>query len=246
MADAPSSVVPITNLDGPSFVHLHVHTHYSMLDGACRITDLVKRAKELKMGAIAITDHGAMFGAIEFYSAAKAEGIKPIVGMEAYIAPGDRRDRSTPGGHAGEAAFHLVLLAQNIEGYHNLLKLASIAYREGFYYKPRIDKEVLRELNKGIIATTACLGGEIPSLLMKHDAKTARKSVEQYLEIFGPERFYIEVQKQGIAEQDQVNPELVAIARTVGCGIVGTNDVQKGRNTFVTQIQQLGGSDCQA
>ena len=225
MADASAAGVPLINPNGPSFVHLHVHTHYSMLDGACKVPDLVKRAKELGMGAIAITDHGAMFGAIEFYNAARAEGIKPIIGMEAYIAPGDRRDRSTPGGTAGEAAFHLVLLAQDMDGYRNLLKLASIAYREGFYYKPRIDKEVLREFNKGLIVTTACLGGEIPSALMKRDAAHARKVAEQYLQIFGPERFFIEVQKQGIFEQDQVNPELAQIARSLGCGIVGTNDV---------------------
>ena len=196
-----------------------------MLDGACKITDLVKRAKALNMGAIALTDHGVMYGAVEFYNAARAEGIKPIVGMEAYVAPNDRRDRSTPGGNAGEAAFHLVLLAQNLEGYRNLIKLASIAFREGFYYKPRVDKEVLREYNKGIIAASACLGGEIPSALMKRDAKLARKITEQYLEIFGPDRFFIEVQKQGIKEQDDVNPELIQIAKSVGCRVIGTNDV---------------------
>ena len=146
----------------PSFVHLHVHTHYSMLDGACRISDLVKRVKAQGMDSIAITDHGAMFGVIEMFNECKKEGIKPILGIEAYMAPGDRRERSTPTGSAGEAAYHLLLLAQNIEGYRNLIKLASIAYREGFYYKPRIDKEVLREFSKGIIATSACLGGEIP------------------------------------------------------------------------------------
>ena len=224
MADAPAAKPSISIADS-GFVHLHVHTMYSMLDGACRITDLVQRARELGMGAIAVTDHGAMFGAIEFYNACKAEGIKPIIGMEAYIAPGDRRDRSTPGGHAGEAAFHLVLLAQNMEGYQNLLKLASIAYREGFYYKPRIDKEVLKEFNKGLIATSACLGGEIPSALIARDARTARRHAEEYLKILGPDRFFIEVQKQGIKEQDDVNPELVNIAKTLGCGIVGTNDV---------------------
>ena len=225
MADAPSAAIPIINPNGPSFVHLHVHSHYSMLDGACKISSLVKRAKQLGMGAIAVTDHGAMFGAVEFFNAAKAEGIKPIIGIEAYMAPGDRRERSTPGGNAGEAAFHVVLLAQDMDGYRNLLKLASIAYREGFYYKPRIDKEVLREFNKGLIATSACLGGEVASALIRRDAKQAKKIAEQYLEIFGPERFFIEVQKQGIKEQDDVNPELVQVARSLGCGIVGTNDV---------------------
>ena len=222
MADAPA-IPAIIKPD--SFVHLHVHTTYSMLDGACRIDDLIKRTKELGMGAIALTDHGAMFGAIEFYSACKAAGVKPIIGMEAYIAPGDRRDRSTPSGHAGEAASHLLLLAQNLDGYHNLLKLATIAYREGFYYKPRIDKETLKEFSKGLIVTSACLGGEIASALLKHDAKVARSIAEEYLRILGPERFFIEVQKQGIKEQDDVNPELVNIAKSLGCGIVGTNDV---------------------
>src|SRR6478609_4041590 len=195
------------------FTHLHVHTHYSLLDGACKIPDLVKRAKALGMDSIAITDHGCMFGVIEFFNECKKEGIKPILGMEAYMAPGDRRDRSTPGGTAGEAAFHLLLLAQNIEGYRNLLKLSTTAYREGFYYKPRIDKEVLREFSKGLIATSACLGGEIPSAFMKRDAKQAKIVAETYIDIFGADKFFIEVQKQGIHEQDVVNPELADLAK---------------------------------
>jgi DNA polymerase III subunit alpha len=211
-------------MSASSFVHLHVHTHYSLLDGACKIGDLVKRTKALGMESIAITDHGCMFGVIEFFNECKKEGIKPILGMEAYMAPGDRRERSTPGGNAGEAAYHLLLLAQDIEGYKNLVKLSSIAYREGFYYKPRIDKEVLREFNRGLIATSACLGGEVASSLLKRDAKTARQRAETYLEIFGPDRFYIEVQKH-IKEQDQVNPELAEIAKKLGVGLVATNDV---------------------
>jgi len=207
-----------------SFVHLHVHTHYSLLDGACRIPDLVKRAKQLGMGSIAITDHGCMFGVIEFFNECKKEGIKPILGMEAYMAPGDRRDRSTPGGSAGEAAYHLLLLAENREGYQNLLKLSSIAYREGFYYKPRIDKEVLREFSKGLIATSACLGGEVPAAFLKRDKAAAKKVAETYLEIFGPDRFFIEVQKH-VPEQDIVNPELADLAKRLGAGLVATNDV---------------------
>src|SRR5438046_1937679 len=160
---------------GSSFVHLHVHTHYSLLDGACRVDKLVARTKELGMDTIAITDHGCMFGVIEFYNECRKQGIKPILGMEAYMAPGDRRERSTPGGNAGEAAYHLLLLAETIEGYRNLLKLSSISYREGFYYKPRIDKTVLREFSNGIIATSACLGGEVASAFMKHDMKAARE-----------------------------------------------------------------------
>src|SRR5687767_3183987 len=146
------------------------------------------------MSSLAITDHGCLFGLIEFYNECLKEGIKPILGLEAYMAPGDRRERSVPGGNAGEAAYHLLLLAENIDGYKNLLKLSSTSYREGFYYKPRIDKEVLREHSKGLIATSACLGGEIPSAFMKRDAKTAKQIAETYLDLFGPDRFFIEVQ----------------------------------------------------
>ena len=207
------------------FVHLHCHSHYSLLDGASKIPELMAHVKSQGMDAVAITDHGNLHGALEFLREAKAAGVKPIVGMEAYVAPGDRRERSTPGGNAGEAAYHLVLLAENMEGYKNLIKLGSIAYREGFYYKPRIDKEVLAQYSKGLIATTACLGGEIPSMLIRRDAKAARRAAEEYLKIFGPERFFIEVQKQGIRQQDEVNPELVELAQKLGVGLVGTNDV---------------------
>jgi DNA polymerase-3 subunit alpha len=206
------------------FAHLHVHTHYSLLDGANRIPQLVRRAKELGMDSLAITDHGCLFGVIEFFNECRKEGVKPILGMEAYMAPGDRRERSTPGGNAGEAAFHLLLLAKDLEGYQNLVKLSSIAYREGFYYKPRIDKEVLRVHSKGLIATSACLGGEVPSALLKRDAKNARAIAEEYVKIFAPEHFFIEVQKH-VKEQDIVNPELAEIARKLGVGLVGTNDV---------------------
>src|SRR3954453_663027 len=207
-----------------TFVHLHVHTHYSLLDGACRIPDLVKRAKALGMDSLAITDHGCMFGVVEFFNECTKQGIKPILGMEAYMAPGDRRERTTPTGNAGDAAYHLLLLAKDIEGYRNLIKLSSISYREGFYYKPRIDKEVLRAHSRGLIATSACLGGEVSSALMKRDAKNARAIAEEYASIFAPEHFYIEVQKH-IKEQDAVNPELAEIAKKLGIGLVGTNDV---------------------
>src|SRR5579862_2896018 len=223
-----SAMAPDTELEllpqkkmSNTFVHLHVHTHYSLLDGACRISDLVKRCKALGMDSIAITDHGCMFGVVEFFNECKKEGIKPILGMEAYMAPGDRRDRS---GTIGETAYHLLLLAENLEGYRNLVKLSSLAYREGFYYKPRIDKEILREYRKGLIATSACLGGEIPAAFLKRDAKAAKRVAETYLDIFGPDRFYIEVQKH-VPEQDQVNPELADIAKRMGLGVVATNDV---------------------
>jgi len=206
----------------PSFVHLHVHTHYSMLDGACRIPDLVKRTKQLGMNALAISDHGAMYGAVEFYNECKKEGIKPIVGLEAYVAPKSRHDRVQI---EGESAFHLLLLAMNREGYQNLLKLSAISYREGFYYKPRIDKEVLKQFSAGLIATSACLGGEVATALMKNQKVAAAKAIaEGYIDIFGPDRFFIEVQKH-IKEQDQVNPELAEVAKKLGVGLVGTNDV---------------------
>jgi len=207
------------------FVHLHCHTHYSLLDGACKIPDLVRQAKMLGMDSLAITDHGCMFGVIEFFNECTKEGIKPILGMEAYMAPGDRRERSTPSGSGSDAAYHLLLLCQDLQGYRNLVKISSIAYREGFYYKPRIDKQILREFNQGLIATSACLGGEIPSNLLRRDAKSARQIAETYLDIFGPDRFFIEVQKQGIELQDIVNPELADLAKRLGVGLVATNDV---------------------
>jgi DNA polymerase-3 subunit alpha len=212
-------------MPSPPFVHLHVHTHYSMLDGACRIGDLVKKVKSSGMEALAITDHGCMFGVVEFYNACRAEGIKPLIGMEAYMAPGDRRERSTPGGNAGEAAYHLLLLASSLEGYRNLIKLSSIAYKEGFYYKPRIDKEVLRQFSRGLIGTSACLGGEVCSGLLRRDGRFAKEIAETYAGIFGPDRFFIEVQKQGLREQDMVNPELTDLAGRLGVGLVATNDV---------------------
>jgi len=204
------------------FAHLHVHTHYSLLDGANKIPELVKRAKALGMDSLAITDHGCMFGVVEFFNECKKEGIKPILGMEAYMAPGDRRDRS---GVPGETAYHLLLLARNLEGYHNLLKLSSRAYREGFYYKPRIDKEILMEHSKGLIATSACLGGEIPSAFMKRQKmEEAVRVAETYQKIFGEDHFYIEVQNH-IKEQNEVNPELAELAKKTGIGLVATNDV---------------------
>jgi DNA polymerase-3 subunit alpha len=204
------------------FVHLHVHSQYSLLDGACRTADLVKRAKELDQPAVAVTDHGCLFGVIDFYNKATAIGIKPLIGIEAYMAPGARSDRTTTG--VKDGGYHLLLLAQNQEGYKNLLKLSSIAFTEGFYYKPRIDKEVLQRHARGLIATSACLGGEIPMALMQDNRKKARELAELYISIFGADHFFIEVQKH-VAEQDKVNPELIDLADKLGVGIVATNDV---------------------
>ncbi len=206
-----------------SFVHLHVHSHYSLLDGGATVQKLIARAVETGCPALALTDHGNLFGAAEFYKAAKDAGIKPILGLEAYISPTHRTDRSM--GNQSAAAFHLLLLAMNDTGWRNLMKLSSRAYLEGFYYKPRVDRELLAELNEGLICTTACLGGEVPSALLAGNDKLARRIAGEYRDIFGKDRFFIEVQKQGIADQDRVNPALLDIARELGVGVVGTNDV---------------------
>ncbi|MEK6677380.1 MAG: DNA polymerase III subunit alpha [Planctomycetota bacterium] len=208
---------------GPSpFVHLHVHTHYSLLDGATRIEGLIQRAKEFGMPAVAITDHGNMFGAIEFYQAARKAGIKPILGCEAYLAAQHRTIKEPS---ENKESFHLLLLAMNVEGYKNLIRLSSIGYTEGFYRRPRIDKEVLREFSSGLICTSTCLGGEIPQALLHKDRKDARRLAETYLEIFGPDRFFIELQDHGIPEQRSTNPELADIARELGVAVIATNDV---------------------
>jgi DNA polymerase-3 subunit alpha len=208
-------------MDG--FVHLHVHSQYSLLDGASFAKDLVARAKELGMNALAQTDHGNLFGAMEFYKAAQAADIKPILGLEAYISPTTRQDRSMGG--IDKAAYHMLLLATNDIGWQNLIKLSSRSYLEGFYYRPRIDRELLSQLNEGLIACSACLGGEIPSAFLSNQPKHAREVAGQYLDIFGHDRFFIELQNQGIPEQDQVNPLLAQLAADLGVGLVGTNDV---------------------
>ncbi|MBU0485961.1 MAG: DNA polymerase III subunit alpha [Proteobacteria bacterium] len=203
------------------FVHLHVHTKYSLLDGAIRLGDLLNKCKEFGMDTVAITDHGAMFGALEFYVKAKKAGIKPIIGCEFYIAPKDRKDRDARS--AGTAAFHLVLLAMNKTGYQNLMRLASIAQLEGFYYKPRIDKEVLIEHNEGLIALTACLHGGVPYLIAQGDEEGALREAAELQEIFG-DRLYLEMQENGIPEQTVVNEGLKKLSRKTGIKLVATND----------------------
>ncbi len=205
------------------FVHLHVHSEYSLLDGACRIDDLVRRAKEMNMPAIALTDHGNMFGAVEFYAAAVAAGVKPIIGCELYLAPGDHREKVKD--HLGESNYHLLMLAQNLEGYRNLVRLSSLGYTQGFYYKPRVDFELLREFSGGLICTSTCLGGMIPKELMHEDYAAARRRAETFLEIFGPDRFFMELQNHGLREQAQTNPELADLANKLGVATIATNDV---------------------
>ncbi len=204
------------------FVHLHVHTHYSLLDGATRIEALIDRAKQWNMPALAITDHGNLFGAVEFYLAARKAGVKPIIGCEAYLATGDRRARDAV---EGKESFHLLLLAMNREGYQNLLRLASIGYTEGFYRKPRIDKEVLREFSNGLLCTSTCIGGEIPQAFLSRDRAFAEDLAKTYLSIFGPDRFFIELQDHGMSEQRTLNPELADLASRLGVATIATNDV---------------------
>jgi DNA polymerase-3 subunit alpha len=204
------------------FVHLHVHTQYSLLDGAIRIDDLIDRSIEFGLPAVAITDHGAMHGALEFYTKAKKAGIKPIIGCEFYIAPKDRRMKGNAKS-AGEAAFHIVLLAMNKEGYRNLMKLASIAQLEGFYYKPRIDKEVLSKHQEGLIALTACLHGVIPFLINKGDMEGARKEALFLKETFA-DRLYLEMQENSIPEQLKVNKGLKILSKELDIPLVATND----------------------
>jgi DNA polymerase-3 subunit alpha len=204
------------------FVHLHNHTEFSLLDGASRVERLVARAKELGMPAVAITDHGTMSGVIDFYKHAVKKGIKPVVGCEVYVAPRSRLEKTTV---EGEAYYHLVLLAENAAGYRNLMELVSRAHTEGFYYKPRVDKELLREYHGGLIALSACLAGELPSLLLRGDNAGAEALAREYAAIFGPDNFFIELQDHGLPEQKTVNPMLAALAAKIGVGLVATNDI---------------------
>ena len=205
------------------FVHLHVHTQYSLLDGANLIKDLVESARRMKMPAIAITDHGNMFGAIEFYQACMQSGVKPIIGSEVYIAPHSRLDKTIHRG--GETSNHLILLARDETGYGNLIKLVSIGYLEGFYYKPRIDKEVLAKYSEGLIALSSCLKGELARLAMENNEQKIKELARQYQDIMGKENFYFELQDTLIPEQKKVNRVLVKLGRELDIGVVATNDV---------------------
>ncbi|WP_211746814.1 DNA polymerase III subunit alpha [Paenibacillus sp. Marseille-Q4541] len=203
-----------------SFVHLHVHSEYSLLDGAARIVELVDKAAKDGMKALALTDHGVMYGAIPFYKACVAKGIKPIIGCEAYMTAGSRHDR---GNRKDQPIHHLILLAQNMTGYQNLMKLCSIGHLEGFHYKPRIDMESLAKYNEGIICLSACLGGEIPQHLLMGRPDEAREAAIRYKDIFG-DRFYLELQDHGLAEQKRVNPELIRLSKELEIPLVATND----------------------
>ena len=204
------------------FAHLHTHTEYSLLDGASRITDLISRAKELGMEYISITDHGAMYGVVDFYKEAKKQGIKPIIGCEVYVAPRTRFDKT----YEYDSKYsHLILLAENNIGYKNLIKIVSAGFTEGFYYKPRVDFDLLREYSEGLIVLSACIAGEVPKLLLNDDYEGAKEVAQKYIDVFGKENYFIEIQDHGLKEQKQTNPLLIKLARELGAGIVATNDV---------------------
>lgn len=208
-------------MSDPDFVHLHTHSEYSLLDGACRISSLANRAAELDMPALALTDHGVMYGVVDFYEQCKERGIKPIIGCEVYVAPRARTGRNPK---LDNFQYHLVLLAKDITGYRNLLKLVSKGFLEGFYYKPRVDRELLAEHREGLIALTACLGGEIPEYIRAGQLDKARETACAYREIFGPDNLYLELQDHGLRDQKPVNEFLVQLSGELGLPLVATND----------------------
>ena len=204
------------------FVHLHVHTEYSLLDGACRIKDLVKAAKEKGQTALAITDHGVMYGAVDFYKVAKAEGIKPIIGCEVYVAPRTRFQKIK---EYDSEYRHLVLLCKNAIGYRNLIAMVSKAFTEGFYSKPRIDEDLLSEHSDGLIAMSACLSGEIPKALLNNDYEKAKTVALKYNKMFGQGNYYLELQDHGLTDEQRIFPQIIRLSKETGIPLVATNDV---------------------
>ena len=200
-----------------AFTHLHVHSEYSLLDGACRVPELVARAKELGQDSLALTDHGVMYGAVAFYKACRKAGVKPILGVEAYIAAESRLDKAGP---LANERHHLVLLCENNEGYANLMKLVSLSFTGGFYRKPRMDREILRKYSKGLIALSGCLAGEIPSALMDGNYEKAKACALEYLDIFGEGNFFLEVQDHSMPEEAQIRPQILRLSRETGIPLV--------------------------
>ena len=208
-------------VSSPDFSHLHVHSEFSLLDGLSRIGPLTQRAADAGMKALAITDHGAMYGAIEFYQACGRAGIKPIIGVETYVAPRSHTDKEAK---VDANPYHMILLAKNLVGYRNLMTLVTKAHLDGYYYKPRIDKELLAAHSEGLIGTSACLGGEVLKRLADGDEKAARQAADDYRSILGPENYFIEVQDHGVAEQSRLHPQLVELARGMNIPMLATND----------------------
>jgi DNA polymerase III subunit alpha len=211
----------VTTLSAPDFSHLHVHSEFSLLDGLSRLGDMTRRAADLGMSALALTDHGAMYGAIPFYQACRAAGIKPIMGVEAYVAPRSHTDKEAK---VDANPYHMILLAKDATGYRNLMALTTKAHLDGYYYKPRIDKALLAEHAEGLMGTSACLGGEVLRRLAEGDEKGARQAADDYRSILGPENFFIEVQDHGVPEQSRVHPQLVELARGMNIPLLATND----------------------
>ncbi|MBP1769348.1 MAG: polymerase alpha subunit, partial [Candidatus Aminicenantes bacterium] len=212
----------------PTFVHLHNHSEYSVLDGCLRVANLVGEAYEQKMPAVAMTDHGNIFGAVQFFKEAKAKGVKPILGCEVYVAPQSRFDKK-PGGPSDVHHYHLVLLVKDESGYRNLCRLLTQSYLEGFYYRPRIDKELLAAHSGGLIGMSACLKGELSVWLSRGLPEKAEEAARQYAALFAPGDYYVELMDHGLPEQKAVNPQLVAIARKLGLPLVATNDIHFAR-----------------
>src|ERR1700719_327932 len=205
-----------------SFVHLHLHTEYSLLDGAIRMRELMRKAAEFEMPAVAVTDHGNLFGAIEFYQEATNAGIKPIIGCEAYVAPRSHKEKANS---LRDAAYHFTLLAENEIGYRNLVKLISTAHLDGFHYRPRIDKELLAQHSEGLIGLSGCLAGEVNSAIQANRIDVAKQAAAEYRDIFGAENFFIELHDHGMEEQRWCSAVLPKIAKDLGVGLVAANHV---------------------
>jgi len=214
-----------SGMQTPPFVHLHLHTDYSLLDGACRIPDLVSEAARRGMPAVAVTDHGNLFAAAKFYQEATTRGVKPVIGCEMYVSRGSHKDKtSDPDSPGAGRANHLVLLAETQEGYRNLIKLVSTGFLDGFYYKPRVDHDLLAQHSRGLIALSACLRGEVAEALTEEKEAEAREAAYRLRDIFGKGNFFLEIQDQGLEIERKVNPNLLRLSRETGIPLVATND----------------------
>jgi len=221
----------------PGFVHLHLHTHYSLLDAAIQIPDLAAQVAAMDMPAVAVTDHGNIFGAFQFHRAALKAGIRPVIGCEVYVAPGDHRDRAPIPGRR-RPYDHLVLIAENNTGYRNLVRLVSEGYLEGFYHKPRISKELLANHHDGLIGLSACLSGEVSRLLLDRDPAAARDAAEGYREILGADNFFLEIQNHGMPDEEFVREGMARLSHDTGIPLVATNDCHFHRkeDTFAHRV----------